>query len=201
MEIYKNLSLEDLDGEVWKEIEGYDGDYQISNLGRVKSFKCGKEIILSPHKNNRGYLRIKLCKNGESETKEIHILMYGTFIEKIPKGSVVHHIDFTTNNILENLQMMTKGEHIILHHTGLKRSEETKELMREKKKGEHNPNYGKDFSGENGPNHTLKEQDVTKIRIDLDEGILTQTEIGEKFGVYKSTISAIKNRRIWKHLK
>ena len=37
MEIYENLSLEDMEGEVWKDIEGFEGMYQISNMGRVKS--------------------------------------------------------------------------------------------------------------------------------------------------------------------
>jgi len=43
LEIHENLDLEDLDGEIWKEIEGYSGDYFVSNLGRVKSLKYGKE--------------------------------------------------------------------------------------------------------------------------------------------------------------
>lgn len=42
MDVYKNLSLEDIDGEIWKEIENYNGDYYVSNFGRVKSFKLDK---------------------------------------------------------------------------------------------------------------------------------------------------------------
>jgi len=202
--------LNDLDGEIWKEICGYDGDYLISNLGRVKSFKKCRGIdvrILEPYENTRGYFYVNLYKNKKEEPKQIHTLMYETHIEKIPKGCVIHHIDFTTNNFMDNFEMMTKSEHNSIH-----------------KKGENHPNYGKHLSeetkkkqsearkekfktgelnlkGENGPNHILTEQDVIQIRIDLDEGILTQKEIGEKFGVSKSTIFAIKNRKIWKHVR
>ena len=58
------FTLDDLDGEQWRPISGYEGLYQISNFGRVKSFKQGKVIILKPNFFN-GYLRIKLLKSGE----------------------------------------------------------------------------------------------------------------------------------------
>jgi len=202
MEIYENLSLENLDGETWKEISDYGGDYFISNFGRVKSFKKyhGVDVrILKPNKNNNGYFYFRLYKNKREKTKQIHTLMYENHIEKIPEGYVIHHIDGNeANNILENFQMMTDEEHKKLHMENI--SEETRQLMSEKKKGEANTNYGKDFSGENGPNSVLKEQDVIEIRIDLKEGLLTQKEIGEKFGVSHHTISDIKRRKTWKHI-
>jgi len=68
-------------------------------------------------------------------------------------------------------------------------------------KGENNPNYGKDFSGENGPRSILKEQDVIQIRLLSDEGLLTQREIGKLFGVDSTTISKIKTGKNWFHVK
>jgi len=225
MEIYENLDLENIDGEIWKEIEGFDGDYQVSNLGRVKSFKKyhGTDVrILIQNEDGGGYLFVNLYKNKEKpKPKQIHTLMYEQYIEEIPKGCVIHHIDSTKNNFLENFEMMTQGEHAKIHHEGMKRSEEskklmsenhvgmlglnhsekTKELMKENNKGKNNPNYGKDFSGENNPHSTLKNQDVIQIRKLCDEGNLTQKEIGEKFGVSRMTISRIKNRKSWTHIK
>jgi len=215
MEIYENRNLEDLDGEIWKEIEGYDGDYFVSNLGRVKSFKRYKEgKILEPNKNNSsGYLRVYLYKNGEKpKNKQIHVLIYENHIRKIPEGYVIHHIDFSKDNFLENLQMMTKGEHNTVHHKNKIISEGTKKLMSENHadfKGEKHPMFGKHHSektkelkrGENNPNSILTEQNVIEIRIDLNEEILTQKEIGEKFGVCRKTISLIKHRKLWKHIK
>jgi len=192
MEIFENLSLENINGEIWKKIEEYNGDYYVSNLGRVKSFKRYKEgKILSQNKDSGGYSCVGLCKNGEkSKTKRIHILMVETFHNyKLKKNECIHHIDKTKNNFMENFQIMTKGEHTEIHNTGLKHSEETKELMSEQKKGE------------NHPNSTLKEQDVIQIRLLLKEGILTQKEISKKYGVNKSTISYIKTGKSWKHLK
>jgi len=189
MKIYENRNLEDLDGELWKEIEGYNGDYEISNLGRIKSFKCGKEKISKQSENKRtGYLYVGLSKNRKVEYKYIHILMYETHIEEIQEGCIVHHKDFTKNNFMDNFQMMTNEEHTILHHTGLNHSEKSKKLMSDKSIGEKNPAS------------TLTEQDIIQIRIDLDEGVLTQTEISKKFGVCHQTISLIKNRKRWKHI-
>jgi len=69
-EIFENLSLENINGEIWKEICGYDSDYFVSNLGRVKSFKYDKKTntdvrILKQIENNRGYLQVSLSKNGK----------------------------------------------------------------------------------------------------------------------------------------
>jgi len=182
-----NMS-ENLHGEIWKKVE-YNEDYFVSNLGRVKSLKFGKEKILSssPRKDNNGYIQIKLSKNGEKpKTIKIHILMYEIFNNyKLKKNECIHHIDFTKDNILENFQVMTKKEHAILHRKGMKHSEKTRKLMSENNKGE------------NGPNSKLTEQKVIQIRIDLDEGVLTQKEIGKKFGVSHVTISDIKNNRSW----
>jgi len=208
IKIYENLSLENLDGEIWREIEGYNRDYFISSLGRVKSLKFGKEKILKQNEDGNNYLCVNLYKNKKSKTTQIHLLMFEHFIVEIPKGYIIHHKDFTKNNRLDNFQMMTDREHKSLHHTckivseeskklisenhvgmlGLKHSEESKKLMSEKRKGENNPNS------------KLNEQKVTEIRIDLDEGLLTQKEIAEKFGVSLMIISQIKNRKLWRHI-
>jgi len=205
---------ENLHGEIWKKVE-YNEDYFVSNLGRVKSLKFGKERILSPspRKDNNGYIQIKLSKNGKVKTKRIHTLMFESFNNYIlEKNECVHHIDFTKDNFLDNFQAMTKKEHTILHRKGMNHSEKTRKLMRENHadfKGEKHPMFGKHPSektrklmsennkGENGPNSKLTEQKVIQIRILLDEGILTQKEIAKKFGVSHVTISDIKNNRSW----
>jgi len=55
--------------------------------------------------------------------------------------------------------------------------------------------------GENHPSHILTEQNIIEIRNDLDMNLLTQIEIGKKFGVDRSTISLIKRGKIWKHIR
>jgi len=185
MEIYENVDDLFLDGEIFKDIEGYDGDYQVSNFGRIKSFKKWRGIdvrILTQIKDGGGYLRVKLYKNGKCKPKEIHRLLFETFNNyKLKKGEVVHHIDKNIlNNDLNNFKLMTNSEHTILH-----------------KSGEKHPEISKKMSGENNPQVKLKEQDVIKIK----ESDLPQKELAEIFGVSQPTISLIKTGRIWKHIK
>ena len=53
--------------EIWKDIKGYEGIYQISNTGKVNSIKRNKQLTPSP--DNKGYLRVNLCKDGNYKTK------------------------------------------------------------------------------------------------------------------------------------
>ena len=95
MENYKNLSLEDLPNEVWKDVVGYEGLYQVSNLGRVKSLQRldnkGRRINLSIRKQvvgNVGYPVVSLySKEGGKENAKlicVHRLVAEAFCQ-IPK--------------------------------------------------------------------------------------------------------------------
>ncbi len=122
--------LEDLPGEVWKWIFGFEGLYQISNFGRVKSFyvRKGKQgiLILKPHLTRNGYLNIKLNKNGEGKDFLIHRLVAQAFIPNPENKSTVNHKDGNKfNNCVENLEWQTQSENN--HHavnTGLSKSGE-----------------------------------------------------------------------------
>ena len=61
-EIFYSRLLDDLPNEIWRDIPGYDGLYQVSNFGRVKSFQLGNERILKLYKIANGYVRVNLCK-------------------------------------------------------------------------------------------------------------------------------------------
>ena len=88
--------------EVFKDIADFPR-YQVSNLGRVKSLVHKKERILKTGLNGRGYLQVKLYKNGKKNTIKIHSLVAKTFIGE-SNGLDVDHIDeIKTNNKLENL--------------------------------------------------------------------------------------------------
>jgi hypothetical protein len=99
--------------EIWKSINGYD-DYQISNLGRVKSLKYNKERILKPFSNSDGYLTVELRKNkDESKYCRIHNLIALAFIPNPYNKSCIDHIDRNkTNNSINNLRWVTHQENM-----------------------------------------------------------------------------------------
>ena len=111
--------------EIWKDIKGYEGLYQISNLGRVRSLdmmansKNGskrfvKGKIKNPFLNQGGYLQVHLSKNGKRKMYRVHRLVYEAFIGEIPKGYQVNHKDENKqNNILSNIDtLMTPKENL-----------------------------------------------------------------------------------------
>lgn len=110
--------------ELWRDIRGYEGLYQVSNYGRVKSLdrmvkgrcgglqlKRGKIMILEKSRN--GYIRVSLKKDGRYKHHSVHRLVYGAFIGEIPDGMQVNHInEKKEDNRLENLNLMTPKENI-----------------------------------------------------------------------------------------
>lgn len=56
--------IQNLPGEEWQEVQGYNGKYQVSNMGRIKSFQHRDTRLLAAFANNKGYPRVALCKGG-----------------------------------------------------------------------------------------------------------------------------------------
>lgn len=106
--------------EIWKDIKGYEGLYQVSNLGNVKSInryvkynrwkesnslQLRKEKMLAKTKTNNGYLRIMLSKNGSHKMVLLHRLVANAFISNQNNYSQVNHIDCNKeNNCVSNLE-------------------------------------------------------------------------------------------------
>ena len=102
--------------EIWKDVVDYEGLYQVSNLGRVKSFSRPgnwKERILKLVLDGDGYYCVSLYKNGKRKRFSVHRLVVMAFIGPIPKGLVVNHInECQTDNGLENLEICTHTENM-----------------------------------------------------------------------------------------
>lgn len=95
--------------EIWRDIKGYEGLYQVSNEGRVKSLK--RKIILKQQTIKGGYLRVHLWKNGKCKHKIVSVLVYETFIGDIPEDLQVNHKDENkSNNKVENLNLLTSQD-------------------------------------------------------------------------------------------
>lgn len=93
--------------EIWRDIEGYENLYQVSNLGRVKSLNynhTGKEKIMKA-KKDKGYLRVQLYKDGKPKFYSVHRLVATSFLPNPNNLSQVNHIDEDkSNNIVDNLE-------------------------------------------------------------------------------------------------
>jgi len=80
--------------EIWKDIKDYEGLYQVSNLGRIKSLNynhTGKEKVMKPYKTKKGYFYIHLCKNGEKKLFLVHRLIAETFLPNPDNLPQVNH--------------------------------------------------------------------------------------------------------------
>lgn len=96
--------------ERWKAVVGYEGLYEVSDFGNVRSLKYGKVRVLKPGVM-KGYYRVHLCKNGKRKSFLVHRLVVIMFIGDIPKGMVVNHINENKfDNRLENLEIVTVKE-------------------------------------------------------------------------------------------
>ena len=100
--------------EIWKDIEGYEGLYQVSNLGRIKSLRYNKEKILKPGITKRGYCIVILVKNNVKTTYTVHRLVYKAFKGELIEGLVIDHISgIKTQNNIKNLQQITNRENTV----------------------------------------------------------------------------------------
>ena len=99
--------------ENWKEIDGYEGLYEVSDQGRVKSLKYGKERILKPQKDKYGYLQVGLWKDGHKKLQFVHRLVAESFIQnQLGLETVNHKDEVKTNNAATNLEWMSKRDNL-----------------------------------------------------------------------------------------
>lgn len=165
--------------EIWKDVVGYIGLYMVSNLGRVKSFNykhTGKEQILKSSNDSHGYLKVSLYKNNKREYFKVHKLVLEAFGSLYSSGLECRHLNgVRSDNRLCNLKLGTGKENC-------------RDAI----------NHG---TFQMGSKHYLSKLDDDQIRVIRNlckEGELTLEKIGKRFGVSITTISDIKNKKIYK---
>lgn len=109
--------------EIWKNIKGFEGLYQVSSEGRVKSLerkvtkgdgeRTVKERILKPYMDRGGYLLVGLCAGGKRKTLKVHRLVCEAFHEKLEVKNEVNHInEDKTDNRACNLEWCSRGDNV-----------------------------------------------------------------------------------------
>lgn len=174
---------------LWKPVKGYEGIYEVSNDGRVKSLarlkECGhpgakqmtKERLLKIKADRMGYPRVKLSKNGVAKLIPLHRVVALSFVENPHNKPEVNHIDGDkTNNLPDNLEWATRSENL-------------KHAFDKKLKCA--------IKGEENNKSKLKAEQVLKIRLLRNEGVKL-VDIADKFGVTAANVSEIVNFKTWK---
>lgn len=177
--------------EIWKDIVGYEGLYEVSSLGSVKSIGRSKlvginggtynlgDMLLKPRKS-RGYNVVVLCKLGKTKNFLVHRLVAAAFLENKDNKATVNHINGNkTDNRLENLEWATPSE---------QQKHAFSIGLRDSSIGE-NCNFSK-----------LKKEDIFEIRRLYKTGFYRMGEIAKKFNVAKNTVNSIVHGYTWKHL-
>lgn len=181
--------------EIWKDIEGYVGHYQASNLGRIRSLdrtftqwnEAGKKFSVKPLKgkvmkgfsDKDGYLRINLTNEGKKTQHCVHRLVAQTFIPNPENKLEVNHKNgIKDDNAVLNLEWATRSENAI-------------HALRE---GLYEPARGERKNGK------LKEYQVIEIHALYATGSYTQAQLAEKYSIGSGTVSRIINGKEWSHV-
>lgn len=175
--------------ETWKDIDGYEGYYQVSDLGRVKSLprkdrlgRNHKGRTLKPFSdNNKGYLCVELHKFGVGKTIKIHRLVAIAFIPNpFGKPQVNHGDGNKKNNCADNLEWSTSEENI----------QHSFDTNLNNRKGERNSQS------------KLTIEDVKYIRENFKskDNVFGAKPLAEKFKVEKSRIYKIVRRTNWENI-
>lgn len=113
--------------EIWKDIKGYEGSYQVSTLGNVRSLprktnnQYSQGILMKPHKTPFGYLKVQLYKNKKAKWFPIHRLVAMAFLNEFDSTLQVNHKNgIKTDNTINNLEMVTASENQLHSYRVLK---------------------------------------------------------------------------------
>jgi hypothetical protein len=174
--------------EIWRDVVGYEGSYQVSNLGRVKSLTRPKRSrhgtyfpksgrVMKPRKDRGGYLSVGLSCEGVVATVKVHRIVAMAFHPN-PTGlpQVNHRNGVKTDNSEWNLEWISS----VANHA-------------------HAASSGLKANGVRNCNAKLTDSDIPHILRRLSAGE-SQSSISRSYGVGVSAITSIKMGRTWKHV-
>jgi len=174
---------------MWRDVIGYEGLYQVSDGGEVRSLDrtvdhgrgftrwlTGKTF--KPRPDGEGYPRVCLSKAGKEATRRTHQLVLEAFVGPKPEGYVTRHLNgIPSDNRVENLCWGTQMQ-----------NQADRKL------------HGTSNEGERGGGSKLTETQVLEIRALYSTGRYTQQVLGDLYGAAQTNISLIVRRKNWKHI-
>ena len=174
--------------EEWRDVVGYGGRYQVSNVGRVRTLerKYGRNKTVEPGLRkcqvNFGYSVVMLRRDGDFRSRRVHRLVLEAFVGPCPDGHETRHLNgHKLDNRVKNLAWGTRSENArdkIRHGTSLKGRR----------------------SWVSWENAILTEDDVREIR-SLDGTTISTAELGSRYGVSGMTIANVIARRAWQRVE
>ena len=155
-----------MENEKWKPVFGYDGIYEVSDLGRVRSRYSGEWKVMTPSKTGSGYLKVILCKDKQKKQRMVHRLVADAFVENdsIFNDQVNHRNEIKTDNRSSNLEWCTQrynNTYNDIHHR--------RKTKRRKVKDLYNPNLTYDQNLEIFRAHGV--ECSTKVISDIRKGL------------------------------
>lgn len=177
---------------IWKDIPGYEGLYQASTTGDIKSIHCAswvtnngalkvcKPKLMKFYTDRDGYKRIGLTKDSKQTTYTVHSVILKTFVGKHPEYNHVNHLNGDRgDNRLDNLEWVSPAHNV-----------------------DHAMKYGLfDHRGTKNNFNKLSEMDVIAIRLFDTYRLSRRFELADRFNISRTTISNICNGTHWKWLK
>lgn len=167
-----------MEEEEWRPIPGYEGLYEISNLGharRIDGHRTRSGKYLRPATDGFGYYLFNLTKNNKKWTPKVHRLVAMVFLGPRPRGCVINHKDFDkSNNAVSNLEYITQKRNV-----------------------EHTHTHGRAVAGERSPWAKLATEDAVFVKAHPE---LSRKALANMFDVHADTIRAIRSGKSWKHV-
>ena len=191
-------------GEIWKPVRNYEGLYEVSNMGRVKSLErtvwCGlnggcyraiPEKILEGYDDGHGYLQVELYKDGKGKWCSINRLVAQAFLENPQNLPEVNHKDENKkNNRVENLEWCSKLYNV---NYGTRNKKISEKLKGRKHSEEHNKKVAEKLRGRKQTEESVKKRSKPVFSVDKESGLImwweSAKEASRQTGINQSNIT------------